>query len=43
MYHALPSFSACGTIAGLDALIMGHYAPISAQRKADRAGPARVP
>ena len=38
MYHALPSFSACGTIAGLDALIMGHYAPIAAQCKLDSMG-----
>ena len=38
MYHALPSFSACGVIVGVDALIMGHYAPIPAQCKLDRIG-----
>lgn len=38
MYHALPSFSARGAIVGLDDLIMGHYAPIAAQRKPDRMG-----
>ena len=38
MYHALPSFSARGVIVGVDALIMGHYAPITAQCKPDRIG-----
>src|SRR5215469_2878976 len=38
MYHALPSFSARGVIVGVDALIMGHYAPITAQCKLDRIG-----
>ena len=38
MYHALPSFSAHGAIVGLDALIMGHYAPMAAHSKPDRIG-----